>query len=32
MRIEAVASLAGTGRGQGGFREDVADDDWYAGI
>jgi DMSO/TMAO reductase YedYZ molybdopterin-dependent catalytic subunit len=32
MRIEAVASLAGIGRGQGGFWEDVGDYDWYAGI
>jgi DMSO/TMAO reductase YedYZ molybdopterin-dependent catalytic subunit len=32
MRIEAVASLAGIGRGQGGFWEDVADYDWYAGV
>jgi hypothetical protein len=32
MRIEAAASLAGIGRGQGGFWEDVADYDWYAGI
>jgi DMSO/TMAO reductase YedYZ molybdopterin-dependent catalytic subunit len=32
MRIEAVDSLAGIGRGQGGFWEDVADYDWYAGI
>ena len=32
MRIEAVASLAGIGRGRGGFWEDVGDYDWYAGI
>jgi DMSO/TMAO reductase YedYZ molybdopterin-dependent catalytic subunit len=32
MRIEAAASLAGIGRGQGGFWEDVAGYDWYAGI
>ncbi len=32
MRIEAVASLADTGRGLGGFWEDVADYNWYAGI
>jgi DMSO/TMAO reductase YedYZ molybdopterin-dependent catalytic subunit len=32
MRIEATASLAGIGRGQGGFWEDVADYDWYAGV
>ncbi len=32
MRIEAVASLAGIGRGKGGFWEDVAGYEWYAGI
>jgi DMSO/TMAO reductase YedYZ molybdopterin-dependent catalytic subunit len=32
MRIEAVSSLAGIGRGQGGFWEDVGNYDWYAGI
>jgi DMSO/TMAO reductase YedYZ molybdopterin-dependent catalytic subunit len=32
MRIDAVASLAGFGGGKGGFWEDVADYDWYAGI
>jgi DMSO/TMAO reductase YedYZ molybdopterin-dependent catalytic subunit len=32
MRIEAVASLAGIGRGRGGFWEDVGNYDWYAGI
>ncbi len=32
MRIEAVDGLAAIGRGQGGFWEDVADYDWYAGI
>ena len=32
MRVEAVASLAGIGQGKGGFWEDVADYDWYAGI
>jgi DMSO/TMAO reductase YedYZ molybdopterin-dependent catalytic subunit len=32
MRIEAAASLAGIGRGQGGFWEDVTDYDWYAGV
>ena len=32
MRVEAVASLAGTGQGRGGFWEDVIDYDWYAGI
>ncbi|MBR0553233.1 molybdopterin-dependent oxidoreductase [Stakelama marina] len=31
-RIEAVASLDDIGRGQGGYWEDVADYDWYAGI
>jgi DMSO/TMAO reductase YedYZ molybdopterin-dependent catalytic subunit len=32
MRIEAVASLKEIGRGKGGFWEDVADYEWYAGI
>ncbi|MEN2786864.1 molybdopterin-dependent oxidoreductase [Sphingomonas qilianensis] len=32
MRIDAVASLAGIGRGKGGFWEDTVDYDWYAGI
>jgi DMSO/TMAO reductase YedYZ molybdopterin-dependent catalytic subunit len=32
MRIEAVASLAEIGQGRGGFWEDVAGYDWYAGI
>jgi DMSO/TMAO reductase YedYZ molybdopterin-dependent catalytic subunit len=32
MRIEAVATLAATGAGQGGFWEDAAGYDWYAGI
>ena len=32
MRIEAVATLAATGAGRGGFWEDVAGYDWYAGI
>jgi DMSO/TMAO reductase YedYZ molybdopterin-dependent catalytic subunit len=32
MRVEAVASLAGIGRGRGGFWEDVGDYEWYAGI
>ena len=32
MGIEAVATLAGVGAGKGGFWEDVADYDWYAGI
>jgi len=31
-RIEAVADLASVGRGQGGFWEDVANYEWYAGI
>ncbi|WNO54177.1 molybdopterin-dependent oxidoreductase [Stakelama saccharophila] len=31
-RIEAVHSLTPIGRGQGGYWEDVADYDWYAGI
>jgi DMSO/TMAO reductase YedYZ molybdopterin-dependent catalytic subunit len=32
MRIEAVASLAGIGRGKGGYWEDAAGYQWYAGI
>ena len=32
MRIDAVASLAGIGKGQGGYWEDNVDYDWYAGI
>jgi DMSO/TMAO reductase YedYZ molybdopterin-dependent catalytic subunit len=32
MRIEAVASLAAFGQGKGGYWEDVADYQWYAGI
>ncbi len=32
MRVEAVASLEGIGRGKGGYWEDVADYEWYAGI
>ena len=32
MRIEAVASLAGIGRGKGGYWEDAAGYEWYAGI
>lgn len=32
MGIEAVASLAGIGRGKGGFWEDTVNYDWYAGI
>lgn len=32
MRVEAVRSLAGIGRGRGGFWEDRGDYDWYAGI
>jgi DMSO/TMAO reductase YedYZ molybdopterin-dependent catalytic subunit len=31
-RIEAVASLAAVGGGKGGYWEDVADYEWYAGI
>ena len=31
-RIEAVATLDGIGRGKGGYWEDVAGYDWYAGI
>ena len=32
MRVEAVASLSDIGRGRGGFWEDTAGYDWYAGI
>lgn len=32
MRVEAVDSLAGIGRGKGGFWEDTTGYDWYAGI
>lgn len=32
MRIDAVESLAGIGRGRGGYWEDNVDYDWYAGI
>ncbi|MES2753334.1 MAG: molybdopterin-dependent oxidoreductase [Pseudomonadota bacterium] len=32
MRIDAVASLAGIGKGKGGYWEDNVDYDWYAGI
>jgi DMSO/TMAO reductase YedYZ molybdopterin-dependent catalytic subunit len=32
MRIEAVASLAGIGLGKGGYWEDRAGYQWYAGI
>ncbi|EQB12363.1 molybdopterin-dependent oxidoreductase [Sphingobium lactosutens] len=32
MRIEAVESIAQIGRGKGGFWEDYAGYDWYAGI
>ncbi|CAN5667761.1 molybdopterin-binding protein [soil metagenome] len=32
MRVEAVASLAGIGRGRGGYWEDAGFYDWYAGI
>jgi DMSO/TMAO reductase YedYZ molybdopterin-dependent catalytic subunit len=32
MRVEAVASLAGIGRGGGGYWEDAAGYQWYAGI
>lgn len=32
MRVDAVRSLAQIGRGRGGFWEDRADYDWYAGI
>ncbi|WEK43843.1 MAG: molybdopterin-dependent oxidoreductase [Candidatus Sphingomonas colombiensis] len=32
MRLDAVASLSGIGKGQGGYWEDNVDYDWYAGI
>ncbi|PTS79835.1 molybdopterin-binding protein, partial [Sphingomonas sp. HMWF008] len=32
MQIDAVASLAGIGKGKGGYWEDAIDYDWYAGI
>ena len=32
MRIQAVESLAGIYRGKGGYWEDIAGYDWYAGI
>ncbi|MCP1469000.1 DMSO/TMAO reductase YedYZ molybdopterin-dependent catalytic subunit [Sphingobium sp. OAS761] len=32
MRIDAVDTLSGIGRGKGGFWEDHANYDWYAGI
>jgi len=32
MRVEAVQSFAGIGRGRGGYWEDKGDYDWYAGI
>ena len=32
MRVDAVASLAGVGGGQGGYWEDAVGYDWYAGI
>jgi len=32
MAVEAVASLAGIGRGQGGYWEDAGRYQWYAGI
>ena len=32
MKIDAVASLDGIGRGMGGYWEDSSDYDWYAGI
>jgi DMSO/TMAO reductase YedYZ molybdopterin-dependent catalytic subunit len=32
MRVEAVASLASVGGGRGGYWEDAADYEWYAGI
>lgn len=32
MAVDAVASLAGIGKGKGGYWEDAIDYDWYAGI
>jgi DMSO/TMAO reductase YedYZ molybdopterin-dependent catalytic subunit len=32
MQVEAVASLAGIGKGSGGFWEDEGYYDWYGGI
>lgn len=32
MRVHAVSSLAGIGDGKGGYWEDVADYQWYAGL
>ncbi len=32
MRVDAVASLDGIGKGRGGYWEDNVDYDWYAGI
>ncbi|MSU91559.1 molybdopterin-dependent oxidoreductase [Rhodobacteraceae bacterium 2CG4] len=32
MRVEAVATLSGIGRGRGGFWEDLSRYEWYAGI
>ena len=32
MKVDAVASLDGIGRGQGGYWEDAVGYDWYAGI
>jgi hypothetical protein len=32
MRVEAVTSFAQIGQGKGGFWEDVAAYQWYAGI
>ncbi|ONF95269.1 molybdopterin-dependent oxidoreductase [Sphingomonas jeddahensis] len=32
MRIQAVGSLVGIGKGRGGYWEDNVDYDWYAGI
>ena len=32
MGIDAVASLAGIGKGKGGYWEDNVDYDWYAGV
>jgi len=32
MKVDAVASLSGIGKGKGGYWEDNVDYDWYAGI
>ena len=32
MKVDALASLDGIGKGKGGYWEDNVDYDWYAGI